>query len=186
MQPSVCFSILFSNYKACIPIILAFPGWLYNVCVVHVWSLSPSGRLKKTRRKFTWEKFCILHRSSSVLDGTILDIHSSYPFSMHLQYLYLEGNELTCLPDNFFDCLPNLKWLDLRKNCLITLPSMYISRHKNLKNLLLEGNELRTLPLELGWLWNGSYRTVPYAQTCCWAWCFMATCHTVVSMFQYC
>ncbi|ELU01457.1 hypothetical protein CAPTEDRAFT_186851 [Capitella teleta] len=67
-----------------------------------------------------------------------------------LEHLYLEGNKLSCLPDTFFHCLPNLKWLDLRRNCLVNLPSLYIGRHKNLRNLLLESNELRTLPLELG------------------------------------
>lgn len=67
-----------------------------------------------------------------------------------LQYLYLEGNDLKCLPENFFDCLANLKWLDLRNNYLTAMPSTYIGRHENLRNLLLEGNQLRTLPLELG------------------------------------
>ena len=43
-----------------------------------------------------------------------------------LQCLYLEGNELTSLPENFFDCLPNLQWLDLRQNYLSSIPSTYI------------------------------------------------------------
>lgn len=68
----------------------------------------------------------------------------------HLQYLYLEGNLLSCLPENFFDCLPHLCWLDLRNNYLVGLPNAYIGRHQCLRNLLLEGNQLRTLPLELG------------------------------------
>ena len=67
-----------------------------------------------------------------------------------LQNLYLEGNELTTLPDELFDKLPNLQWLDLRRNYLIRLPTVYTGRHQNLRNLLLEGNNLRTLPLELG------------------------------------
>ncbi|KAH3788467.1 hypothetical protein DPMN_166611 [Dreissena polymorpha] len=67
-----------------------------------------------------------------------------------LEYLYIEGNELTAIPDELFDRLPNLKWLDLRRNYLVRLPSVYTGRHKNLRNLLLEGNNLRTLPLELG------------------------------------
>ena len=62
----------------------------------------------------------------------------------------MEGNELTTLPDELFDKLPNLKWLDLRRNYLVRLPSVYTGRHQNLRNLLLEGNNLRTLPLELG------------------------------------
>ncbi|XP_064630967.1 leucine-rich repeat-containing protein 27-like isoform X2 [Lineus longissimus] len=67
-----------------------------------------------------------------------------------LEYLYLEGNNLTCLPEDFFDRLPNLKWLDLRRNYIVGLPSTYIGRHCCLKTLLLEGNELKSLPLELG------------------------------------
>ena len=66
------------------------------------------------------------------------------------QYLYLEGNELCSLPDDFFDRLPNLVWLDLRRNALLRLPSVYTGRHQHLRNLLLEGNSLRSLPLELG------------------------------------
>ncbi|XP_062609001.1 leucine-rich repeat-containing protein 27-like isoform X4 [Saccostrea cucullata] len=68
----------------------------------------------------------------------------------NLEYLYLEGNELTGLPDDFFDCLPRLTWLDLRKNKLLRLPSVYTGRHNHLRTLLLEGNKLRSLPLELG------------------------------------
>ncbi|KAK6186062.1 hypothetical protein SNE40_008169 [Patella caerulea] len=67
-----------------------------------------------------------------------------------LEHLYLEGNELSFLPDEFFDCLPNLKWLDLRRNQLTRLPSVYLGRHQNLRNLLLEFNNLKSLPLELG------------------------------------
>ncbi|ESO83099.1 hypothetical protein LOTGIDRAFT_236873 [Lottia gigantea] len=67
-----------------------------------------------------------------------------------LEYLYLEGNELSFLPDEFFDCLPNLKWLDLRRNSLSRIPSVYLGRHRNLRNLLLEENNIKSLPLELG------------------------------------
>lgn len=67
-----------------------------------------------------------------------------------LEYLYLEGNELSVIPDELFDKLPNLKWLDLRRNYLVRLPSVYTGQHKNIRNLLLESNNLRTLPLELG------------------------------------
>ena len=75
---------------------------------------------------------------------------AQYMTMISLQNLYLEGNQLVSLPENFFDCLPNLQWLDLRSNYLASIPSTYIGRHQNLKNLLLESNELRTLPLELG------------------------------------
>lgn len=68
----------------------------------------------------------------------------------HLEYLYLEGNELSALPDDFFDKLPNLVWLDVRRNNLLRLPSVYTGRHQHLRSLLLESNRLRSLPLELG------------------------------------
>ncbi|XP_074641989.1 leucine-rich repeat-containing protein 27-like [Tubulanus polymorphus] len=67
-----------------------------------------------------------------------------------LEYLYLEGNKLQSLPEDFFKYLPNLRWLDLRNNCLLSLPCTYTGRHQNLRNLLLEGNQLQSLPLELG------------------------------------
>ncbi|CAL1545058.1 unnamed protein product [Lymnaea stagnalis] len=67
-----------------------------------------------------------------------------------LEYLYLQGNEIAYLPDNFFKCFPSLLWLDLRNNALSRIPSAYLSNHTCLRNLLLEGNNLRNLPLELG------------------------------------
>jgi hypothetical protein len=41
----------------------------------------------------------------------------------HVECLYLEGNKLTSIPDDFFQHLPNLQWLDLRNNRLTQLPS---------------------------------------------------------------
>ncbi|KAK3554142.1 hypothetical protein QTP70_019074, partial [Hemibagrus guttatus] len=63
--------------------------------------------------------------------------------------LYLEGNELSSLPDNLFSRLPHLLWLDLRNNQLICLPAD-IGQHRCLKTLLLEGNLITELPVELG------------------------------------
>ncbi|XP_013063183.2 leucine-rich repeat-containing protein 27-like isoform X1 [Biomphalaria glabrata] len=68
----------------------------------------------------------------------------------HLEYLYLEGNQICYLPDDFFSFFPHLVWLDLRNNLLSRIPSLYLSSHTCLRNLLLEGNTLRNLPLELG------------------------------------
>jgi len=62
----------------------------------------------------------------------------------------MEGNQLTLLPEDFFQRLPLLKWLDLRNNQLMALPSAYIGSHKHLTHLLLQGNQLQSLPLELG------------------------------------
>ncbi|XP_027030663.2 leucine-rich repeat-containing protein 27 [Tachysurus fulvidraco] len=66
-----------------------------------------------------------------------------------LKNLYLEGNELTGLPDNLFINLPHLLWLDLRNNQLTCLPAD-IGQHRCLKTLLLEGNQITELPVELG------------------------------------
>ncbi|XP_025096708.1 leucine-rich repeat-containing protein 27-like isoform X2 [Pomacea canaliculata] len=68
----------------------------------------------------------------------------------NLEYLYLEGNEISFLPDDFFKRFPHLKWLDLRNNCLTRLPCVYLSSHTSLRNLLLQNNQLKCLPLELG------------------------------------
>ncbi|KAB5581570.1 hypothetical protein PHYPO_G00177240 [Pangasianodon hypophthalmus] len=66
-----------------------------------------------------------------------------------LKNLYLEGNELSSLPDNLFSRLPYLLWLDLRNNQLTCLPAD-IGQHRCLKTLLLEGNPITELPVELG------------------------------------
>ncbi|XP_067881567.1 leucine-rich repeat-containing protein 27-like [Heterodontus francisci] len=66
-----------------------------------------------------------------------------------IEHLYLEGNLLQELPDELFDHLPKLVWLDLRKNRLQKLPAR-IGNHRCLRTLLLETNPLRELPVELG------------------------------------
>ncbi|KAH9505082.1 hypothetical protein Btru_059469 [Bulinus truncatus] len=68
----------------------------------------------------------------------------------HLEYLYMEGNEISFLPEDFFKFFPCLVWLDLRNNMLCRIPSSHLSGHSCLRNLLLEGNNLCNLPLELG------------------------------------
>lgn len=67
----------------------------------------------------------------------------------NLQHLYLENNDISELPREFFHNLPHLLWLDLRHNQLKRLPSN-IGDHRFLKQLLLEGNKITRLPIELG------------------------------------
>lgn len=67
----------------------------------------------------------------------------------NLQYLYLEGNELSDLPENFFSLFQSLKWLDLRNNKLTSIPSQDLANHCNLRYLLLENNFLKTIPIEI-------------------------------------
>ncbi|KAH0623638.1 hypothetical protein JD844_006606 [Phrynosoma platyrhinos] len=67
----------------------------------------------------------------------------------NLKHLHLEGNALSVIPEDFFQHLPNLVWLDLRYNRFKELPSG-IGCHKQLKTLLLERNPIKKLPVELG------------------------------------
>ena len=64
--------------------------------------------------------------------------------------MYLEGNQLTKLPDDLFLQLPNLKWIDLRNNRITQIPIDGLAKHSSLQYLLLAGNLIRTLPIELG------------------------------------
>lgn len=67
----------------------------------------------------------------------------------NLKMIFLEGNFLSHLPEDFFWKLPKLMWLDLRNNLLEEIPKS-IARHGNLENLLLTNNNLRKLPNEMG------------------------------------
>uniref|UniRef100_A0A803TYE4 Leucine rich repeat containing 27 n=1 Tax=Anolis carolinensis TaxID=28377 RepID=A0A803TYE4_ANOCA len=67
----------------------------------------------------------------------------------NLKHLHLEGNTLSVIPEDLFQQLPNLVWLDLRYNKIKELPPG-IGCHKQLKTLLLEGNPIKRLPVELG------------------------------------
>ncbi|KAK2823963.1 hypothetical protein Q5P01_021138 [Channa striata] len=66
-----------------------------------------------------------------------------------LKHLYLEGNQLSSIPDSLFFSLPNLQWLDLRNNQIVSLPAE-IGMHRSLRTLLLEENPISELPPELG------------------------------------
>ncbi|XP_077206298.1 leucine-rich repeat-containing protein 27 isoform X3 [Paroedura picta] len=68
---------------------------------------------------------------------------------LNLKHLYLEGNVVSVIPEDFFQHLPNLVWLDLRYNKIKELPSG-IGCHKQLKTLLLERNPIKRLPVEFG------------------------------------
>ena len=68
-----------------------------------------------------------------------------------LKYLYLEGNVVCSLPEDFFACLGSLEWLDLRNNKLCKIPNN-VGEHKKVKTLLLGRNQLRFLPAEMGFL----------------------------------
>eukprot|EP00041_Stephanoeca_diplocostata_P020383 m.454164 g.454164 ORF g.454164 m.454164 type:complete len:343 (+) comp21564_c2_seq2:488-1516(+) len=73
-----------------------------------------------------------------------------YKFTQ-LEGLFFEGNQLEYLPDDMFEHLPALDFLDLRNNNLISIPSS-IGMHRRLRTLLLEGNNIENLPLTLGFV----------------------------------
>ncbi|XP_063925548.1 leucine-rich repeat-containing protein 27-like isoform X1 [Zophobas morio] len=67
----------------------------------------------------------------------------------HLKMLYLQQNFIKALPENFFEKLPVLSWLDLRENHLTTIPTS-IAYHECLENLLVSDNKIEVLPNEVG------------------------------------
>lgn len=67
----------------------------------------------------------------------------------NLKMLYLEDNLIRSLPENFFDRLSRLTWLDLRQNKLTSLPAG-IANHSFLETILLQDNKIEYLPNEVG------------------------------------
>lgn len=65
-----------------------------------------------------------------------------------LKMLYLEGNYISNLPEDFFVRLPKLVWFDMRNNKLKSIPKS-IAYHNCLETLLVQGNDIDVLPLEL-------------------------------------
>ncbi|KAG7462745.1 hypothetical protein MATL_G00188020 [Megalops atlanticus] len=90
----------------------------------------------------TSDSLCLSRRKLKHIPESILKISK-------IKNLYLEGNEISILPDALFSSLSNLVWLDLRNNQITMLPPE-IGQHRFLKTLLLEGNPISELPLELG------------------------------------
>ncbi|CAH2265400.1 uncharacterized protein LOC120634355 [Pararge aegeria] len=66
-----------------------------------------------------------------------------------LSVLYLQSNNLTYLPEDIFNSLPNLKWFDLRDNKLTDIPKT-VKYHRSLTHILLQNNKITTLPNEIG------------------------------------
>ncbi|XP_030058846.1 leucine-rich repeat-containing protein 27 [Microcaecilia unicolor] len=94
----------------------------------------------------------IMSTSSSTLDLSRKQLHhinEDLYIASNIKHLHLEGNALSIIPEDFFQQLPDLVWLDLRYNNIAVLPSG-IGTHRQLKSLLLEGNPIKSLPVELG------------------------------------
>ncbi|XP_040420094.1 leucine-rich repeat-containing protein 27 isoform X2 [Cygnus olor] len=65
-----------------------------------------------------------------------------------IKHFHLEGNAISMIPEDLFQKLPHLVWLDLRFNKITALPPG-IGYHRQLKTLLLEKNPIKELPAEL-------------------------------------
>uniref|UniRef100_A0A096LT13 Leucine rich repeat containing 27 n=1 Tax=Poecilia formosa TaxID=48698 RepID=A0A096LT13_POEFO len=61
----------------------------------------------------------------------------------------LQENRISSISGSLFSSLPQLQWLDLRKNLITSLP-VEIGSHRCLTHLLLEANPITELPAELG------------------------------------
>lgn len=86
----------------------------------------------------------MLDRSKKKLHEVPTDILSMG----NLKMLYLEGNYISTLPEDFFQKLPNLVWFDIRNNKLKGIPKS-IAFHNRLETLLVQGNDIDVLPVEL-------------------------------------
>ena len=91
-------------------------------------------------------------------DGTACDLSSQGINSLssgdfnglsNLQYLYLDGNNLTSLPADVFAGLSNLQELDLSENNLTSLPKDIFTGLSNLQELWLDNANLSSLPAEV-------------------------------------
>ncbi|XP_075360343.1 leucine-rich repeat-containing protein 27 [Mycteria americana] len=111
-------------------------------------NLSDSDSSKEIRKAV---ERCLLS-SSSTLDVSRKNIkHLSEEIYRlpSIKYFHLEGNVISTIPEDLFQKLPRLVWLDLRYNKIKALPPG-IGYHRQLKTLLLERNPIKELPTELG------------------------------------
>ncbi|KAM6130313.1 LOW QUALITY PROTEIN: leucine-rich repeat-containing protein 27 [Phoenicopterus ruber ruber] len=116
----------------------------------HLEKRNPSGSNSSKEIRKAVEQ-CLLS-SSSTLDVSRKNIkrltEEIYKLS-NIKYFHLEGNVISMIPEDLFQKLPHLVWLDLRYNKIKALPPG-IGYHRQLKTLLLERNPIKELPAELG------------------------------------
>ncbi|XP_006880183.1 PREDICTED: leucine-rich repeat-containing protein 27 [Elephantulus edwardii] len=115
-----------------------------------------TGTLKAKPASSSQDTHIVATRKIMVSPLTVLDLSHSGLCHLdevcrvpRLKQLYLQKNSLSVIPNDFFQSLPNLTWLDLRFNRIRALPSG-IGSHRHLKTLLLERNPIKMLPIELG------------------------------------
>lgn len=68
---------------------------------------------------------CLPKRTQTLMPLINSNVSCFYSF----QFLYLEGNAISSFPEELFDCLPNLRWLDLRNNRISEIPPI-IGKHR--------------------------------------------------------
>ncbi|CAJ1052047.1 extracellular matrix protein 2 isoform X2 [Xyrichtys novacula] len=68
-----------------------------------------------------------------------------------LKSLSLEGNSISSIPDGAFNGIPNLEWINLKKNKLTSagIDAKAFKGLKNLRRLYLDGNLLEAVPFDL-------------------------------------
>ena len=64
----------------------------------------------------------------------------------YLEYLYLQNNQLTSIPEHSMDSLSNLKYLELSHNNISTIPDSVFYYLISLTDLNLSDNDITTLP----------------------------------------
>ncbi|XP_060897223.1 extracellular matrix protein 2 isoform X1 [Labrus mixtus] len=68
-----------------------------------------------------------------------------------LKSLSLEGNSISSIPAGAFNGIPNLEWINLKKNKLTSagIDAKAFKGLKNLRRLYLDGNHLEAVPIDL-------------------------------------
>ncbi|XP_032848309.2 leucine-rich repeat-containing protein 27 [Tyto alba] len=93
-----------------------------------------------------------LSSSSSTLDASrknMKHLNKEIYRLPSIKYFHREGNVISTIPEDLFQKLPHLVWLDLWYNKIKALPPG-IGYHRQLKTLLLERDPIKELPTELG------------------------------------
>ena len=90
-------------------------------------------------------------RSFNVTKLSSQTLFNIYKMGHTLESLSLTNCEIRVLPENFFQFLPVLRHLDLRRNLLVSLPSS-LAYHPHIENLLLSDNLFDQIPVILSTL----------------------------------
>ena len=106
-----------------------------------------------------WEDLTPQHLAETVqIDLSNLQLNGLAEYDLeglvNLQYLSLRNNDLISLPDNFFDQLPNLRFLDLSGNNWQSYDSMYPALTNENLEINLERHFLVQARIAMALAWN--------------------------------